>query len=156
MSHEFKPELTLSQLAALDHKGYVHQIKARLRDDERWLVLLDPVLVERTRASLARVIDSIDAQKTRVAEEGDVDQKWLHSINGLRRHAKARLDAIAPTVAPVISGSKEARAWRRFSARLAGVLESADHPALDELKAPYGGLTAREWLAAREEKEMAR
>lgn len=150
------PELTVPQLAALDGKSFAAEVKTRLRNNEEWVVLLDPVLVERTRYSLSRIVDSIDAQKARVAEEGVSDPKWLTKINRLRGYAKARLDAMAPPEAPV-SSSKEARAWKLFSARLAAELDAADPEALDTLKTPYGGMTAREWLTAREEKkEMAR
>jgi hypothetical protein len=146
-------DLTIAELAALDGKGFIGQIKKRLRDDEAWIALLDPVLIERTRYSLNRMVGSIDAQKERaIREEGVPDPKWLKGMDLLRRYAKERLDSMAPPRAAVISGSREARAWKSFSVRLARALESGDLAAIDKLTTPYGGMTAREWLAAREEK----
>lgn len=151
------PDLTIPQLAALDGRSYASEVKARLRDNEAWVALLDPVLVERTRYILNRLVDSVDAQKARVAVEGASDPNWLRNANRLRNYAKTRLDAMAPPEAPILSSSKETRAWRSFSAQLASALAAADPRALDTLKTPYGGMTAREWLTAREEKkEMAR
>jgi hypothetical protein len=66
--------------------------------------------------------------------------------------ARGRLDAMPP-VEPRPSASRETRAWRSFSAKLAAALDEGDPTALDRLKTPYGGMTAREWLAAREEKK---
>lgn len=151
------PELTVSQLAALDGRSYTGEVKARLRDDDSWIVLLDPVLVERTRYTLNRMIGSIDSQVTRVTEEEEPDPKWLGSITTLRGYVKARLDAMAPPELPPVASSKEARAWRAFSAQLAEALGEVHPRALDALRTPYGGLTARQWLDAREEKkELAR
>lgn len=150
------PELTAPQLAALDGKSYTDQIKMRLRDDQTWGQLLDPMLADRTRWTLNRMIASIDAQKERIAQTGTTKANWLSGVNALRRHTKARLDAMGPEEAPMVSTSKEARAWRAFSFQLAGALEAGNPLALDTITTPYGGLTARQWLTAREQKEAAR
>jgi hypothetical protein len=63
------------------------------------------------------------------------------------------LETLAPQEPVQRSSGREARAWRAFSARLARALDAGDPTALDRLQVPYGGLTAREWLAAREEKK---
>ena len=147
------PDLTVDQLAVLDAKEYTDQIKMRLRDDKWWVIMLNPALIERTRASLNRIVDSIDLQKTRVAAEGATEESWLIKVNALRRHAKKRLDAIGPCHTANLTSSKEARAWRAFSARLAGALEQSDPVALEAITTPYGGLTARQWLEARDQKQ---
>lgn len=143
--------LTIAEIAALDMRGYVAELKARLRNDEAWVSMLEPVLVERTRFTLGKIISSIDAQKARVDAEGSVDAKWLSSVNALRRHATARLDLMPPAVAP-ISANRDVRAWRAFSARLARLLDESSPGVLDGIEAPHGGLTATQWLKAREAK----
>ena len=100
-----------------------------------------------------RIIASIDAQKARADETNDNYAVWIHSINVLRRYSEERLSAMAPPELPAMSSSKEAQAWRALSANLAIALDAGDPDALDVLKTPYGNLTAREWLAAREQKK---
>ena len=138
----------MPELTRLDPRDYVKEIKARLQDDVAWEELTSTELVEKTRRTLQRMVTSIDEQKRR---NGGDDEKWVRGINRLRALVKGRLDALpAPTPQ---SSNKETQAWRAFSARLALILDDYDPTALDEIKAPYGGLTAREWLAAREEKK---
>lgn len=149
-------ELTNYQLTALDGKSYADEIKARLRNDESWAAMVSPLLIDRTQLALQRIIQSIDAQKERIVNSGTAEPRWLTSIDALRRLLQSRLSEIEPTIEePRTSANRETRAWRSFSARLAAVLEEDDHPALDAMKTPYGGLTAREWLAARDEKASA-
>lgn len=142
-------ELTTKQLAALGGRDYINEIKNRLRDDSRWAFMIEPELVEYTRWALETIIASIDAQQARVSD-GD-DPKWVKSMVTLRRLCQARLSALSPSQTP-ISSTREARAWRAFSARLAMALDDHDPTALDSLQAPYGGLTARQWLDARHAK----
>lgn len=145
----------MTDLASLDARSFTAAVKARLRDEKGWDEMLDPLIIERTRETLARMIDSIDSQKERVSEQIGDTEDWLKKINALRRWCQSRLDAMAPREAATISNTKETRAWKSFSARLAQALADDDVEALDKLRAPYGGLTAREWLAAREEKQSA-
>lgn len=143
------PKLTAAELAALGGREYIGEIKSRLRDDHAWVTLLDPSLVERTRWGLTRIVTSIDEQKSRVlSESGAMPDAWLKSVDALRSYASARLSRLLPP-----SNTKEIRAWKTFSARLATALERVDPVALDLLETPYGGLTAAEWLAARDTKE---
>jgi hypothetical protein len=67
----------------------------------------------------------------------------------LRRLCNRRLEAIAE---PPVSHNKETRKWKGYAAHLATVIEALDPFALDGIKTPYGDMTAREWLSAREEK----
>jgi hypothetical protein len=139
--------MTLAQLAALDPRRYLSEIKERLRDDPAWLELLDPRLVERTRWGLTQIIASIARQRERI---GDTDPEWVRRSSRLSDLARDRLEAMPPTVSST-SSTKEARAWRAFSARLARELAKSDPEALDALKTPYGGLSAAQWLYERGE-----
>lgn len=150
------PDLTIAELASLDGKGYTAELKLRLRDNDAWAILVEPQLIQRTRFTLNRMIDSIDGQIERITAEGTATESWLKGINSLRRLVKLRLDALVILTEYGPSTSKEIRAWRTFSALLAAALDEEDSSALDALKTPYGGLTAREWLAVRREKEAAR
>jgi len=152
----YEPKLSIPQLAALDPKEYAGEIKSRLRNNDAWADMVSPTLMVRTAIALRLMIQSIDHQKERATAAGNAAPGWVTSIDGLRRLLKMRLDVLIPEVEqPARSSNKETRAWRSFSARLAAILREDDHPALDDLKAPYGGLTAREWLNAREEKANA-
>jgi len=142
--------MTPHDLAALDVKSYVAELKSRLRDDQRWADMLDPLLVERTRDVLTRMIESLDAQKARAVRDGISDSRWLHGMGDLRRYALRRLEVMPLPIGG--SSSKESKAWRAFSARLAEELLVVDPLTLNKLKAPYGDMTAREWLKARNEK----
>lgn len=146
--------MSVPALAALDGRGYITEMKARLRDDAAWVELLDPILVERTRWGLTRLIESIEDQKDRAARESDADPTWLRSVNRLQGLAQGRLATLTPrNTDRTPASSREARAWRGFAARLAQVLAEADPEALTRLQTPYGGLTAAEWLNARDEKQ---
>ncbi len=146
--------MSVPALAALDPRTYTTEVKARLGNDIAWAVLLDPVLVERTRRSLASLVASIEDQKLRATDEGDADLRWWKSVNRLQGLAQGRLATLTPrNTDRTTASSREARAWRGFAARLAQVLAEADPEALTRLQTPYGGLTAAEWLNARDEKQ---
>lgn len=146
--------MSVPALAALDPRTYTTEVKARLGDDIAWAVLLDPVLVERTRRALASLVASIEDQKLRATDEGDADLRWWKSVNRLQELAQGRLATLTPrNTDRTPASSREARAWRGFAARLAQVLAEADPDALTRLQTPYGGLTAAEWLNARDEKQ---
>jgi hypothetical protein len=152
----YEPKLSILQLAALDPKEYAGEIKSRLRNEEAWAVMVGPSLIGRTRTTVIRMVESIDFQRSRAISAGTAAPGWLNALDALRRLLSLRLEPLAPPDGAFrVSSNKETRAWRSFSARLAAVLVEDDHPALDSLKTPYGGLTAREWLAARDEKASA-
>lgn len=147
------PELTTAELAALDSREYRFEVKERIRDDEAWLELLAPELIDRTRWALINMIASIDDQKKRVAAAGPTDLLWLTRVNTLRRYTKARLDRMPPGPTLTLSNRKEARAWRAFSATLARLLIEHAPEALQGIEAPYDGLGVAEWLSLRDEKK---
>jgi len=142
-------DMSLAKLVALDNRKYAEVVKGYLRDDESWPQLLHPIVAPRTRVSLQGIIQSIDRQIERI---GDADPEWRRGASVLRRYANDRLSKMAPEPQGMVPGSKEARAWRAFSARLARALAENDSAALDRIQTPYGGLTAREWLSVREER----
>lgn len=147
------PKLTTMELAALKPREYIGQVRSRLRDNEAWADVLAPELMPRTQWALGRIIASIDEQKVRVAGSGIDDPDWLIRVNSLRRYTKMRLEQIAPADSPyIISGTKEAKAWRAFSARLARALASGDVDAIYSINPPYTDLSTLEWLDARDAK----
>jgi hypothetical protein len=150
------PDRMIVALASLDGRGYMAQVKERLRDDDAWDTMLAPEIIERTRWALTRLIESIEEQKARAKAENRAGVDWLRGVNSLQRLAQGRLEALTPQEPTQRSNTREARLWRAFSARLARALDSGDPTALDRIRAPYSGLTAREWLEAREEKQEAR
>lgn len=145
-------DLSVPQLASLHQPLFTAQVKKALRDDEGWLVLLDPMLIERTRETLIGMVSSLDAQ---IERYDGTDPQWLRAVNSLKRFAKARLDAMPISMVPITSGNREARAWRALCATLADALESEDYLAIDRLHTPYGGLTVRQWLINRKEKQAS-
>ena len=64
------------------------------------------------------------------------------------------LPGMEPVEVAARSNTKEAQAWRAFSARLARRLEEAAPGALETIWTPYGGMTAAQWLAVREERGL--
>lgn len=147
-------ELTVAEIAHLDGRRYVAEIKKRLRDDAAWLDMIDPYLVERTRWTLNNMIESIDKQKARVlAEDSESDDRWLTAIDALRRYVKMRLTTLPPSEGPRLSKTKEARLWRALSAQLAEALAQSAPEALHQIQMPYGGQSAAEWLQSRQEKK---
>jgi hypothetical protein len=150
------PDRMIVALASLDGRAYMGQVKERLRDDDAWDTLLAPEIIERTRWALTRLIESIEEQKARAKSEGRAGADWLRGVNSLQRLAQGRLEVLTPQEPSPRPGGREARAWRQFSARLARALDGGDPTALDRIRVPYSGLTAREWMTAREEKQEAR
>jgi hypothetical protein len=148
--------LTVEDLAALSPREYIGQIKLRLSNEEQWKVLVTPALKNRTRWGLGRIVSSIDVQKVRNAEMGPVNPAWLLKVNALRRMAQGRLEVVDPRGPSGDSSTREAKAWRAFSATLARLVESYDPEALVSVQAPYGGMTALQWLQAREAKQVSK
>jgi hypothetical protein len=142
-------------LAASNNRIFKDELKLALRNDQQWEVFTRPELVDRTREMLTHMVESIDAQKVRAVTAGTATPEWLGSVNSLRRHVRNRLDPLLPEVG-ASSASKETRAWKTFSALLVDALVRKDDLALDRLHAPYGGMTAREWLDARKAKAEVR
>lgn len=146
-------KLSIAEMTVLGVKEYANEVKGRLRSDREWVTMLDDTIIERTRSCLIRIVTSIDAQKKRIALRNEpTDTNWVNSANKLQNLAQARLDEMPVERESMGPTSKEARAWRAFSARLAVVLHDRDPEALDGLEAPYGGMTARQWLSARNAK----
>jgi hypothetical protein len=143
--------ISTDTLKKLDGRGYVNAVKARLSDDMAWAQLTHPDLVPRTRWALTRLVNSIEEQKRRQGVT-PADVVWLTGVNNLQRLARARLSAL-PVELGVSSANKEIKAWKAFSARLAGMV---DPETLATVSAPYGGITAAEWLSARNDKKEAR
>ena len=137
-------DYTVAQLGALGGRDYIEQIKARLTDDEAWQIMAHPALVEYTRWGLNKMLESIDAQFLRSSQNDD--ERWLRRMESLRRMCQDRLNQILPNRP---SNNRETKAWKAFSARLAGVIAEIDPEALEALKAPYGGVSARQWLDSR-------
>lgn len=145
--------ISIAEMLELEVQEYANEVKMRLRHDREWVTMLDESIIERTRACLIRIVTSIDAQKARVAlKKEPEDTKWVNSANALQKLAQTRLDELPIPQESVGPTSKEVKAWRAFSARLATVLAERDPAVLDTLAAPYGGLTARQWLSARDAK----
>lgn len=142
-------EQMTAYLAGLDHKQYSREMQIRFKDDKAWLDMLDPRIVERTRSALVWMIDSIKAQQEAARKRGENDKDWVKRGNLLASYAAQHLSKMPPEPP---SSTKEAQAWRAFSAKLAQALRDNDTKAIKTIRAPYSGLTASEWLIAREEK----
>lgn len=140
------------RLLKLDPHTYRTAIKTHLKDEEGWAMFCMPETVYRTRVEIDYMLGSIDSQKERVIASGTGTEQWVRSIDGLRRMLVTRLLRLPPTDIPVVSGNKEARAWRAFSARLADELAKIAPESLDTIQAPYGGESAAQWREAREGK----
>lgn len=140
------------RLMKLDAHTYRATIKMCLKDDYHWPMFETDQTVLRTRVELNYMIESIDAQKERVRASGTSTESWIRSIDGLRRMLVEKLMKLPATDLPLVSGNKEARTWRAFSARLADELAKVAPAALETIQAPYGGQSAAQWREAREEK----
>lgn len=143
----------MTALLTMKDREYTALVKSLLRDDVGWKALVTPSLMEKTRATLVHMLVSIDSQIERYTQEKVADPKWLVSITALRRFVAARYEALPPSVPEMTTESNKTRAWRSFSAKLAMALEEGDTDALDTLRTPFGGVTARVWLT--KQKEMA-
>jgi hypothetical protein len=143
--------MTVPMLASLEPRDYVESVRSRLGDDEDWVILLDPRLEARTRWAVDRIITSIDRQIEKI---GDTDPSWKRRVTALRRLAVHRQRQMVPVEAVPLSNTREARDWRDFAALLARVLGEIDPAALQRLQAPYGALSAAEWLERRNAKKQ--
>lgn len=149
MSNPLNP----AQLANLPGRQYVEQMKQALRNDARWATFVDPLILERTRWALGTVIASINDQ---INSESFPDARWLESVTSLRRLCRLRQGSLPVNDGPLVSGKREARAWRAFAGAVAERLAEADPDALEGLHAPYGGMNGMDWLIARNRKKAAR
>jgi hypothetical protein len=141
---------TAEQLQRMPYRDFVRHMRAAFKDHVKFRVFTEETTLERTRDALERMLASVDEQKDRIGD--NADQRWLRRINSLRQLAKSHLDTLPVSDGPIVSGSAEARAWRTFAGLLAVALRDNDLTALYTLKAPYGGLSAAEWLVARTDK----
>jgi hypothetical protein len=150
------PELTaVGRLAALDNRAFNEEVKSRMRNNDAWVLLLHPAIIERTRATLKRLIRSLNEQRDRGMAEHTNDTSWLRSMESLKRIARERLDQMPPQPfpdLPALSNTRETRSWRALAAALADELIASGSPAADELYTPYGALTVREWAERRHAK----
>lgn len=141
---------TPTQLANLSGRDFVETMKLALRDDVAWEVFSDPLVIERTRWALNTVMASIAVQ---IANDATPNPRWLNQANSLRRLCRSRLGSLPVNDGPVVSGAREARAWRAFAGAVAERLAEADPEALEGLHAPYGGMNGMDWLIARNRKK---
>ena len=141
------------QLANLQGRPFIEEMKRALEADERWESFTDPLVIERTRWGLGVVIGSINSQ---IAAEAVPNPRWLQGVNKLRRLCRLRQGNLPVHDGEVVSGAGEARAWRTFAGVLAQRLADADPDALEGVYAPYGGMNGMDWLIARNRKLEAR
>jgi hypothetical protein len=141
------PEPSVKELAALGGRSYINEVKLALTHEKRWARLVGPELMEYTRWALDRIIDSIDSQKERAGATAGA--AWLRSVNSLRGLCVRRLGDL-PNVPT--SHNREIQAWKEFSAELAASIRAYSPESLSLLSAPYGNMTALQWLESREAK----
>ena len=144
---------SVRELANMPGRNFVSEMKRALRADDYWEHFTDPLILERTRWALTTVLSSIDEQ---IEAEQFPARDWLNSIRRLRQICRLRLGNLPVNDGPVISGTREARAWRGFAALVAQSLAEVDPDALEALTAPYGGMNGLDWLTAHNRKKEAK
>lgn len=144
------------QLKNLSGRDFTNEVKARLRDDSAWVVLLDPIVIQRTAWALGRMIDSLNEQLARGRAARFPDEAWILAMETLRRLAVRRQEGLETAGRPPVADSRQARAWRGFAARLAAILEEQSPDLIEGMVIPFDNLPVSDWLEARRAEEKTR
>lgn len=145
-------DYTPAELLALDNRSFRDTVRLALREKDIWTALTHESVVDRTRGALEALVASCDDQKDKAVNP---TQDWLSRLGALRRIARTKLLSMPTSEAPILSGNKEAQAWRSFAATLAEHLEGDQTFDMEAVQMPFGGMNLQQWLDARRKKASA-
>lgn len=137
-------------LHALDDEEFADEMKDSLGDDLRWHSFMDGTIVDRTHGALEVLHAKLTSQILVRGEDEDVDRGWLSRARGLRAMVLARVRQVDRVGA---SNTTILRRWKAFAHELCEIVEDSD--LADELlvtDAPFGDITAQQWVSRRREK----
>ena len=139
------------RLQDLNDEEFADEMSASLGNDLRWHPFVDGQVIEHTKSALAKLTASLDAQLLRYGAGPEADLEWVARTKGLRGIVNARTKEVDRRVARMEnSHTEEKRAWKAFAHELCEIIEDAGLAVeLDDLDAPFGGITAREWVSRR-------
>lgn len=151
-------------LEDLDYDDFVEQIEGTLGNTDNFAPFLAPEVLPKTLDYLEQLRDSLESQlETWTPETPNFDADWAKRTQGFRSLVLTRTKLVKRRLGlevahPGVSRNVELSAWKRFAHRLCEVLDDYEEASLelDVLEAPFGGLTARQWLARRIEKDPER
>lgn len=134
-------------LDELDDEEYSDEMQHSLGDDIRWAPFKETSRLERTLSALEVLSASLTDQILRHGEGENVNREWLGRARGLRGIVLARVRQVTRLEA---SHTARERMWKAFAHDLCEIVEDSDLDyELDELDAPFGDITARQWVARR-------
>lgn len=124
----------------------------------RFAPFLEPGVIHRTVENLGSTRDAIDAQLVRWGDGKSDDPEWESKAKSRRALVSSRLHTAQARVRKSdVNKNFQISQWKRFAHRLAEALNSSNNDiALDDIQAPYGDITAGEWLDRRLEKNPKR
>jgi hypothetical protein len=154
---------TTTDLIAMSDEDFERKLAENLGNKLEFAKFITPPVVDATIDWITNRIDSVDAQLARYSNASNADPNWEQRTAGFRRLLVSRLATAERRVhAEPTSNADRERVWKEFAHQLAGAMVNDESDigetfdALDTIRAPYGEITAREWLARRMEKDPTR
>lgn len=135
------------KLDELNDEEYSDEMQESLGNDIRWAPFVDGTRLDRTLSALEVLSASLTDQILRHGEGPNVNKEWLGRARGLRGIVLARVRQVNRLEASRVARE---RAWKRFAHELCEIIEDSDlAEELDEIDAPFGDITAQQWVSRR-------
>ena len=125
---------------------------------------LDDRVNQRALEYLLDVRDRVDSQLAKYSDGPTADPDWVRRTTGFRSLVEGKVRLVQGRVGGKESGhigaKNDASQWKNLAHQLAVLVRDSDDPetyeALDAVITPFSGLTARQWLQRRIEKDPTR
>lgn len=142
-------------LSELNDAEYLDEIGLAVGDDTAWAKFVVEPLLGRTQDALDMLSASLASQVLRYGNTPDADLEWVHRAQGMQRLVAARSKQVRRRLGvgqPGLEQGHGAREtlWKAFAHELCELVEDSDLAGeLDDVDAPFGNITAQEWVSRR-------
>jgi hypothetical protein len=163
--------ITADYVLGLDVADFASALNAVIGDMKGLEPFLEPGVLHSTHQHFITLLANVDRQLAQYSDGPTASPDWVRRTQGFRALILSRVRMIERRVlsgdrrvqreSGDLTGRERESEWKRFAHRLIEAMleDEVDNDtfnALDDLEAPFGGLTAREWVARRIEKVPSR
>ena len=158
VNHNDDEILTTEELMELTDEEFNDELGDSFGSLAEMKPFLDDRVNRRALEYLNDVLDRVDSQLAKFSDGPTADPDWVKRTKGFRNLVDSKMRLVQGRVSP--TSKNDATQWKLLAHKLAVLVRDSDDPetygALDAVITPFSGLTARQWLQRRIEKDPTR
>ena len=152
--------LTTEELLDLSREEFDDELAGSLGSLAEMEPFLDDRVNQHTLEYLVNVRDRVDSQLNQFSTGPTSDPNWVQRTQGFRRLVDSKVRLVEGRISRKGSIKTDIAQWKQLAHNLAVLVRDSEDPetyeALDAVITPFSGLTARQWLQRRIEKDPTR